>query len=70
MQSIIFWIHFKFRQLRDMETGATAVEYGLMVGLIAVVIIATVILLGDQLNQLFTRVTTELGKVAPGGGTN
>ena len=40
--------------------GATAVEYGLMVGLIAVVIIGTVATLGDQLNDLFEVITTEL----------
>jgi pilus assembly protein Flp/PilA len=44
------------------EKGATAVEYGLLVGLIAVAIIVTVALLGDQLNQLFTKITDELGK--------
>jgi pilus assembly protein Flp/PilA len=43
------------------EKGATAVEYGLMVGLIAVVIIATVTLLGGQLNALFQRVVAALG---------
>ena len=43
------------------EKGATAVEYGLMVGLIAVVIIATVTLLGGQLNTLFQRVVAALG---------
>jgi pilus assembly protein Flp/PilA len=42
------------------EKGATAVEYGLLVGLIAVAIIATVTLLGDQLNALFTEITTAL----------
>src|SRR3954464_8290701 len=47
------------------EKGATAVEYGLMVGLIAVVIIAAVTLLGEQLRDLFTSVTDELG----GAGT-
>ena len=47
-------------RMRD-EKGATAVEYGLMVGLIAVVIIATVTLLGGQLNTLFQRVVTALG---------
>ena len=40
-------------QNRD-ERGATAVEYGLMVALIAVVIIAAVTLLGDNLNAMFT----------------
>jgi pilus assembly protein Flp/PilA len=43
------------------EKGATAVEYGLMVGLIAVVIIGIVATLGGQLNDLFTTVSTELG---------
>ncbi|MGY1736215.1 Flp family type IVb pilin [Geodermatophilus sp. SYSU D00684] len=38
------------------EKGATAVEYGLLVGLIAVAIIATLLLLGPQLDQLFTTV--------------
>ena len=39
-------------QLRD-ERGATAVEYGLMVALIAIVIIAAVATLGDNLSTLF-----------------
>lgn len=38
------------------EKGATAVEYGLLVGLIAVAIIATLILLGPELNKLFVEV--------------
>lgn len=38
------------------ERGATAVEYGLMVALIAVAIIVTVGLLGGELNSLFGRV--------------
>ena len=42
------------------EKGATAVEYGLMVGLIAAVIITTVVLLGDQLDALFVKITGEL----------
>jgi len=45
------------------EKGATAVEYGLMVGLIAVVIIATVTLLGNQLDALFQQVADALGGV-------
>ena len=42
------------------DRGATAVEYGLMVGLIAVVIIAAVALLGNQLDALLDKVTGEL----------
>ena len=38
------------------EQGATAVEYGLMVALIAIVIIAAVILLGTNLSSMFNQV--------------
>jgi len=41
---------------RRSEEGATAVEYGLMVALIAIVIIAAVILLGTRLSSLFGQV--------------
>jgi pilus assembly protein Flp/PilA len=68
MQNVMFWINFKLQQLRDREDGATAVEYGLMVGLIAVAIIATVVLLGEQLNSLFQTITDELAEVVPGAG--
>jgi pilus assembly protein Flp/PilA len=42
------------------ERGATAVEYGLMVALIAVAIIVTVTAIGGQLDRLFTEVETAL----------
>lgn len=48
----------------DKDRGATAVEYGLLVGLIAVAIIATVGLLGGTLDGLFSDVEGQL----PGGG--
>jgi pilus assembly protein Flp/PilA len=44
----------------DSERGATAVEYGLLVALIAVVIIVTVGLLGGKLNAIFTTVKDAL----------
>ena len=43
-------------RLRNEERGATAVEYGIMVGLIAVVIIVAVTLLGGTLNEMFKEV--------------
>ena len=47
--------------LRDRrDRGATAVEYGLMVALIAVVIIVAVTALGNKLSGLFTEVTNKL----------
>ena len=45
------------------EEGATAVEYGIMVALIAVVIIAAVIIVGESLNNVFTEVGDELKTV-------
>ena len=48
------------RERMRYETGATAVEYGLMVGLIAVAIITTVALLGTELDRLFNDILTEL----------
>ena len=57
---------FKARQRND--EGATAVEYGLMVGLIAVVIIGAVTLIGSSLSNaggtgIFDRVATSHGAV-------
>ena len=46
--------------LATRDRGATAVEYGLMVTLIAVVIIAGVTLLGDNLNAMFSSVAGNL----------
>jgi pilus assembly protein Flp/PilA len=42
------------------DRGATAVEYGLLVGLIAVVIIVAVTALGGRLNQLFQSIVAAL----------
>ena len=43
-------------RLRKDDEGSTAVEYGLMVALIALAIIVTVTALGGALNGLFGRV--------------
>jgi pilus assembly protein Flp/PilA len=42
------------------DRGASAVEYALMVGLIAVVLISGVTLLGQNLGSTFTKVATTL----------
>ena len=44
------------------EEGASAVEYGLLVGLIAVAIIVAVTALGTKLSGLFTSITGKLPK--------
>ena len=45
---------------RDEEKGATAVEYGLMVALIAIAIITAVTLLGTRLTTLFSSIAGSL----------
>jgi pilus assembly protein Flp/PilA len=45
---------------KKLEHGATAVEYGLMVSLIAIVIIAAVTLMGDNLSGLFQTIATKV----------
>lgn len=64
MLSIIATLHVAGLKLKERalsgEKGATAVEYGIMVALIAVAIIAVVGLLGGQLNTIFTNVKTSL----------
>ncbi len=42
------------------EEGVTAIEYGLIAALIAVAIVTIVGVIGDDLNAVFTRVSTEL----------
>lgn len=47
------------------EEGATAVEYGIMVALIAVAIITAVALLGDNLAAMFSGVAAEVDGATP-----
>ena len=51
------------RFIRD-ESGATAIEYGLIAAGISVAIIATVLALGSNLNSTFTSVSTASNKAA------
>jgi pilus assembly protein Flp/PilA len=47
--------------LRRDDRGATAVEYGLLVALIAAVIVGVVLTLGKQISTAFQTVVTALG---------
>jgi pilus assembly protein Flp/PilA len=47
-------------RLRREETGATAVEYGIMVALIAVVVITAVALIGTNLDLTFDKIGEKL----------
>jgi pilus assembly protein Flp/PilA len=51
-------LQIRARQAMDRDRGATAVEYGLMVALIAAVIVATVTTLGTEINTAFQKVLT------------
>lgn len=64
MLSQLVKFQVKLAALRD-DRGATAVEYGLMVALIAAVIVAIVGVIGQQLLAAFTTVSGELAPIAP-----
>ena len=53
------------KRLASDESGVTAIEYGLIAALIAVVIIGAVTTLGENLNTVFGNVRDELND--PGG---
>ncbi len=55
-------LSFLTRFSRD-ESAATAIEYGLIVALIAVVIITAVTTLGTKLKNAFTKINTGLGNI-------
>ena len=49
-----------FKSMVRDEEGATMVEYGLMLALIAIVCITAIALIGTRLNSLFQTVATSL----------
>ncbi len=56
----------KVRELEARERGATAVEYGMLVALIAAVIIGVVVILGGQIKTAFETITDALDSNTPG----
>ena len=57
---MLLGLYTRLQALRN-EDGASAVEYGLLVALIAVVIIAAVTLLGLSLEDIFDSVADAIG---------
>jgi pilus assembly protein Flp/PilA len=55
-------LRFCRRLLKD-ESGATAIEYGLMAGLISIVIITMVSMVGSNLTSLFFYIGSTLNTV-------
>ena len=52
----------KVKQFIREEEGASAVEYGLLVAGIAVVVMVSIYLIGTNLNAKFDSVATQLGQ--------
>jgi pilus assembly protein Flp/PilA len=64
MLKLFVAIQMLFTKLKD-ERGATAVEYGLLVSLIAGVMIAIVVILGGQIRDAFTGVSNQFTPAKP-----
>ena len=54
------FVWLQSRLAEERERGATAVEYGMLVALIAAVIVAVVVVLGGQINTAFTKIKDAL----------
>jgi pilus assembly protein Flp/PilA len=51
-----------FKRFRDDESGATAIEYGLIAALIALAIMVAAGTIGSELNTTFTSIGDKLGE--------
>jgi pilus assembly protein Flp/PilA len=60
---MLHYMRMRIQSMARNERGASAVEYGLLVGLIAVAIIGAITLLGGGLSDLFTDVEGKLPAV-------
>jgi pilus assembly protein Flp/PilA len=60
MLALYVYLQTQLSRLTSEDDGATAVEYGLMVSLIALVIIVAVTLIGTNLNIIFGKVAAAL----------
>ena len=56
----MFTLIGKIRGLRKDKSGVTALEYGLIAGLIAVVIIGSVKLLGQNVSDTFAAISAQM----------
>ena len=58
-----------FTRFIEDESGATAIEYGLIAALIAVGMIVGATAVGDKVNAKFNEVATEMDKASTGSAT-
>ena len=57
---LAFWTRLQNLKLDADERGATAVEYGMIVALIAAVIVTVVAALGGKINTAFSKINSAL----------
>jgi len=55
------YIKIRLNAISKSERGASAVEYGLLVALIAIIIIVAVSLLGSNLSKIFNKTASSIG---------
>ena len=63
MNNILFLLSQAFLQMRYNKKGQGMVEYGLIIGLVAIVVIGALIALGGGLNGLFEGINGTLESV-------
>lgn len=61
LNALLFVQNFFGQRVRRDDRGVTAVEYGLILALIAGAIMATVFALGGVLNGVFNGIITQIG---------
>ena len=61
MNDLVTYVRIRLNAMAKSERGASAVEYGLLVALIAIIIIVAVSLLGSNLSGIFTNTANSIG---------
>jgi len=61
IEYVTTWLQLKMDRLKTDRRAVTAMEYGLIAALVAVVIITSVTLLGTKLGATFNAVANHLG---------
>lgn len=64
MLSKLFLLQLKISSFFKREDGATAIEYAIIAGLIAVVIIVGATALGTEIGTLFKNIATKLKSIS------
>ena len=62
MYDVVNYVRVRLTAMARTERGASAVEYGLLVALIAVAIIVAVSLLGTNLSGIFNKTASSISK--------